>query len=359
MKLNRTGILNALESAARACQSGTRAEILKHAKIVYDGTALSVTATDGEVGSRITIPGGIEGDPLTVAIPATQACRVLKELADDWIEIDWKGDAHATFSGEHDSFSINAWRDPAEFPEWTHEGSEYIVSPVDLRRAIGRCGYAAEKGNGSIILSGVNLLISGGFLTIQATDTRRCAFEPIACIGEPVSALIPVKAANMAAALAGDVALSVGQNSVEFRTPCETVYGRQIAGKFPTIKKASFYSDPNDPPVISVVVGDLARLIRKAALAADAKDDTGGRIDIELAGGSLRATAASSANGAADVRLAVDSDRSCKATFWSEYFRETLAALDQSKTITWEMAAGHGNIFRMDDWTGILMPIFE
>lgn len=355
MNVDRLSLLGKMEIAAKACPSKTSKDILRFAKLAFDGQGLSITTTDCEVGARLLIPGGIEGKPVTMVVPAAQAVNVLKELNSDRVDLEWDGGAHAVIRGESDTIKVNAWGNVDEFPEWTHEGVDYVVNPGEFNDAVQRCVYAADRDNGSWTIKSIHLLIGGGFMEIQATNKAKAAFERIHCLGEERKVLIPPKAiSTLENALGNDFSLSIGENSVEFRTPCDVVYSRQVEGRFPNFQCIQDDRDPNAPPIISLNVGDLTRFVRKAMLATDAEAR---RIEIEMKSQTLRATSMSEGKGATDVVMHVESKATCRVSLWAEFMKEMLSVLNESETISWEMSSNFANVFKVGGWTGILMPL--
>ena len=350
MKIERKTFLDRLEIAAKVCPSRTPKDILKWVKIEYDGTTLTITATDQEVGVRLTMIRGVEGAPETFVIPAGQTVRVLKELQTESVDLIAE-EKHVAIRGGRDTIRVNRWADPSEFPTWTHEGTEYTVQAGEFKEAVARCLYAVCNEPQATATHGVNLRIEDNRLTVQTTDGRRAAYEPVDCEGDDAAALVLPKGLTVASqVMAGDCTLSVGPSSVEIRTPGETVYCRQVEGRFPSFKgldKGKYTAE------IKVSVAALTGFFRRAILATDV-ESVG--VELELTAETLRAKTAAEAKGAADVELPVFSDKACKLSINGSYMLEMLRALDPNETLTWSMSPTM-NRFRVLDWTGLLMAL--
>ncbi len=219
--------------------------VYESVQIMADADALTLQATDLEIGMRVVVGPGdaltIE-QPGTAVVPAQRLAAILRELPPGPVVFDWNADRReCRLKAGSSRFKLQG-PSPEDFPEIPDIGGaeEVAVAASALRRMIKRTAFAAAKERMRYALNGLLLQVEGEKVEFVATDGRRLALESDACSnpgGAALRAIVPTKGFQQLERSLGDttetVWLAVGNNHFRARTGNVTIVSRLVEGSFP------------------------------------------------------------------------------------------------------------------------------
>jgi len=245
-KVAQENLAGNLQLVQRAAAARPTIPILSGVLVETSSDGLTLTATDNEIGIRLTLPAMIAEDGAFV-FPGRLGDIVRKipfgEIA---FEID-RSNNTANISWGRSRFVIHGYS-AAEFPSLPEPGSApaLAVSQTDLCRLIRQTGFAASHDDSRPVFTGVLLVVAEGKLRFVATDGFRLALaEASADIPADQTfrdVIIPSRALAEVAHVLGEegdgpVRIAFSDNRVFFEASHERVVCRLIEGQFPPYKQ--------------------------------------------------------------------------------------------------------------------------
>lgn len=271
MKLlvNREELLEAVTIAGSVAATRTPKPILQCVLFeVFNDYAL-LSATDLEVGVRMSITRIQVEKTGSVLIPADKFGPIVRECNDETLTIEL-ADNVCHIRGQDSHFQVYA-QDAKEFPPVAElEGECDFEMPVaELRRLSEWTVFAAARENTRYAINGVLWDRSAEGLTMVATDGRRLskAFQAIFGGADLANIIVPTKAMGVLSRVLGDSESTVGvkfaSNQILLKSVCATVSSSLLEGHFPN------YQDvvPTDlDKSVEFDTQELLSAVRRAAL---------------------------------------------------------------------------------------------
>jgi DNA polymerase-3 subunit beta len=285
IRVDRDVLAEALAWVARALPTRPVVPVLSGLRLDA-GTSLTLSCFDYEVSATAQIEAEI-GEPGTVIVPGRLLAEITRSLPALAVEITTDADV------------VNLTCGSAEFTLFALPAEEYpdlpaappLAGTVDggvLGAAIGQVGPAASRDDTLPMLTGVCLDISGGTLTLAATDRYRLAvrevpWEPVQP-GLRAAALVPARTlADAARAMTPGVPVSVAfspgapgakpgdeprpaEGMISFGIGGRRLTTRLIGGEFIRYRSrfpAEFGGRADVPP------GPFTEAVRRVSLVAD------------------------------------------------------------------------------------------
>src|SRR6187401_73167 len=132
---DREQLLSAFQTAALFAPGRSPKEILTNIKLDVDKSGATFSATDMEVGARVTIEGLDVDAPGSTILPVMNFGAILRENSDEKLRIDASSKG-TVVRGERSEFKLPAG-DPEEFPSIAKfEETKYHVIPARLFKEI-------------------------------------------------------------------------------------------------------------------------------------------------------------------------------------------------------------------------------
>ena len=363
----RSGLLGACKLVQGAVAARSTKPILSNLKAIAQDDALTLMATDLEVGIRYELRGVTVLRAGEAILPAARLASILQETGDGEITLD------ATAEGTTIKLTGGRYElpggDPAEFPDVPafDAGQRYHeVTAGVLRTLIRRTEFAAEKKESTRwAVTGVLWEATDGQLRLVATDTKRLALTsgPADIHGEaeakPHSHLVPLKAVKLLSQTLSDdgerVRVSLRPNMALFQTERAVLHTQLVEGRFPPYRDII----PKKLAVkLTVGVHDLLGRVRQAAIMTD---DESKRVDFAFEPGRAVLTARGAETGSSEVTLDLPDypGPEVKIAFDPAYLTDMLRAVEGEPTATLEMTDGtKPAVFRIgDDYTYLVMPL--
>ena len=216
--------------------------ILANVLVEASGETIRVTATDLEVGARVTVPAKV-AQAGTITLPARKLLEIVKELPDAPLALRIQENAWAALKCGGASYKLVGLT-PEDFPAVNPgETSRWLtVDGKMLRDMLGQTSFAMSHDESRYALNGLLLVIQEKEIRLVATDGHRLAraSRPLSAGATPATGIVPRKAVHEIARIlsAGeDVELAISENQFMLRMPNVLLMARLIEGNFPNYEQ--------------------------------------------------------------------------------------------------------------------------
>ncbi len=240
MKLvvDKSEVLNALSITQGVISSRTNLPILSNVLLQCKDGNLFLSATDLDIGVKISIPAKVETES-GVSVNGKRFFDFIKEIPEGEIEIVSKKNYNVHVSSG--SVSARFYGVPEEeFPSLPtiKEISSIVISASTVSFLIEMTLFSAARDTSRYELNGILFeLESDGIFRCVASDGKRLSLcETSYQIDKPVSFILPLKMAQELKRFlpeSGDVTLKIGDNMVGFMWDNIEIVSRVIDGEYP------------------------------------------------------------------------------------------------------------------------------
>ena len=363
--IKRESFSSVFQIAAIVAPARSPKTILQNVKLeAIDGT-VRLTATDMEVGVRLSVDDVEIETPGSAVIPVARLNAILRESSDESLHIT-ADENSILVTGKQSRFELQA-QNPDEFPEVADfEGEDYFEIPSGtLKELIRRTLFATDAESSRYALSGVLLELDDDSLTAVGTDGRRLAKMEAAITrhGDPGNAgtatIVPSRSMQLIERTlpGGDepVMLAPRENDLMVKHANGVFYTRLVEGRFP--KWREVLPRRSDSIRIDLPVGPMFSALRQAAIVAS--EESRG-IDFTFKDGSLVLSNSTAEVGQSRVELPVSYDREeLTITLDHRYVADFLKVLQTDKSFTFDVENGEQAAYcETDDKYGyVIMPL--
>lgn len=149
--------------------------ILTHTLMEVKDQVLYVTATDLEIGIRVTL-NCLDGNDGLVTIPARKFLEIVKELSHGNVRVEQSERFRVKITSGRSSFDL-AGMDPADFPAWSNVDNieTYKIACDKLVHMIEKTIFASSNDDSRFNLNGVLIEKNENQTRFVATDGHRLA----------------------------------------------------------------------------------------------------------------------------------------------------------------------------------------
>ncbi len=278
MKLvvNREEFQRLFQIAAIVAPQRSPKPILQNVKLEALGSDLVLTATDTEVGVRLSMPNVEIQQPGAVVIPVSRLSMIMRESSDETLTIE--GDESRTrISGRNSRFELQG-QNPVEFPEVSDisSGDCFEIKAGVLRELIRRTLFATDTESSRYALGGVLLETDQKVMVAVGTDGRRLAKMegPVSVVGKPDQSggatIVPARAMQLIERILPDdealVQLVPRTNDLLVKVPNGLFTTRLVEGRFP--KWRDVIPKRTESHKIELPVGPMYSALRQAAIVS-------------------------------------------------------------------------------------------
>lgn len=354
-KLERNELRTALGICGRVTPRRATNEVLTFVKLER-GT---LEANDGEM--RVLVPSSYQGD--AILLPYHKLAELARVASGDNLELEATG-TKATIKSHGGKWTLPTI-EPAKWPTAQQIKKTPVARiPADqLARGIAAVIDAADPQAGRFELSGVNVDVTDGLVTLVATDGRRLYTHEIE-IDQAVDncqVLLTYRAATLLGVLAGqlsdegDVQLERSGSEVfaEIGDNGPQIIARQLAGNFPKWQDTIPRVGRATPTTVRA--HQLCEAIKQAAICTSESHKS-----VELAmGKKIVCEATSSESGNSRVELApLEAGKTVTVRVNPQFCVEWLRRIDPVEPVTVEAVdADNALVFRSEDSVGVVMPM--
>jgi len=297
----------ALGAAARAVPSRATMPILGHVLLRAEKSDLILTATDLEIGIRMSIQAEVAKSGATT-VPAKLLAGVVGELSEDRVTVTLKDDRLRIGAGRSNTTLATTGAD--EFPPGPQpaDGEAIVLPRGELLTAIGQVRPAVSSDEARPVLTGVLMRLDGERLTLASTDGHRLVERHVEKVtSTQETAIVPVKALVEVGRSfkdeAGDVELrfAPARNQVFFQCGSSEVSSRLIEGQYPN------YDAAIPKQASRIVRAARAELVRAVRMVGVVSESGGARaISLLIDAGCIRLLSQAPEVGEAEAEVEAD-----------------------------------------------------
>lgn len=366
MKINikREPFANIFSIAAIVAPVRSPKTILQNVKLEVTEKSVRLTATDMEVGVRLTVDDVEVETPGSAVIPVSRLNAILRESSDEQLTISVDA-SKILVTGKQSRFELQG-QDPDEFPEVADfSESDYFEIPSNtLKELIRRTLFATDAESSRYALSGVLLELSEDELIAVGTDGRRLAKmeAKIGRHGDPGSSgttIVPSRSMQLIERTlpGGDAPVQIcpRENDLLVKHANGVFYTRLVEGRFP--KWREVLPQRTDSTKIDLPVGPMFSALRQAAIVAS--EESRG-VDFTFKDGSLVLSNSTAEVGQSRIELPVSYDKEeLTITLDHRYVADFLKVLQADKSFTFDVEDGEQAAYcQTDDSYGyVIMPL--
>lgn len=240
-RCDRDLLAEALQTVQRGVSTRPGIPALTGVLLSVDQQGLTLTTTDLEVTTQVTVPVDASEDGVAL-IPARLVADMVKSLSPDTVEIRTDG-SQAQVACR--SFEGTLRLLPAEdFPALREpDGTAVKVEAGAFAEAVGQVARAASRDEARPVLTGILIEANREGLTMVATDSYRLAVREVPATGQgEATALVPERALSEAGRAAageekGEVEIILGEAQAAFRAGTLRLTSRLIEEQFPNYRQ--------------------------------------------------------------------------------------------------------------------------
>lgn len=287
---------------------------------------LRLTATDLEVGVRVSVPAKVSAAG-AVTLSARKLLDIVKELPAVPVSLKVQENAWVALRSGGASYKL-VGLGPGDFPA-VSEGASATWITVDgqlLRDMLGQTTFAISHDESRYALNGVLFVLRDRELRLVATDGHRLALaaRDLAGAGPTVSGIVPRKAVQEVARIVGSgeaVEIAIGENQFMLKMPNVLLIARLIEGTFPNYEQVV----PRAHPYRLVISrANLAAALRRVSVLSEERTKP---TKFFLSSGALKLSAYSPDFGEAEEQLEIDyTGEDMTIGFNSRYVLDALGA---------------------------------
>ena len=360
--------MHVFQTAAIVAPARSPKTILQNVKLeATDNNQVLLTATDMEVGVRLTISDVEVQSPGSAVIPVARLSAILRESSDE--SLDFSSDANKILiTGKQSRFELQG-QSADEFPEVADftESDYFEISANVLRELIKRTLFATDAESSRYALSGILFELEETSITAVGTDGRRLAKMegPIERVGNPTASgsatIVPSRAMQLIERTLPTgseemVRLAPRQNDLLVSHNHGVFYMRLVEGRFP--KWREVLPNRDDSTKIDLPVGPMYSALRQAAIVAS--EESRG-VDFTFKDGSLVLSNTTAEVGQSRIELPVVYDEHDEITITLDhrYVADFLKVLQPDKSFTLDVENGDQAAYcQTDDKYGyVIMPL--
>ncbi len=356
----------AFSLAASIAPTRSPKEILQNVKITAEGSKITLTATDMEVGIRLDLEEGVEVEAEgTALLPVQRTMAILRESNDEKLSFE-TDDAGVHVRGSRSTFKLPS-ANPDEFPSVSgFDEEKYHVIPTRLfRELVKRTVFATDSESSRYALGGVLLEMEDNVVIAVGTDGRRLA--KMEGTGEAQadhrttgsSTIVPTRAIQLMERALRDedefVDVAARSNDLLLRTGRAVIYSRLVEGRYPSWRQV--FPKRDSCIQLDMAVGPLFAALRQAAIVTD--HDTRG-IDFTFADGTLKLEANTSTLGESKIELPIPYDgEPITLTMDNRYVADFCKVLDNESNFIMEIesSATPAVLSTDDGYSYVIMPM--
>jgi DNA polymerase III subunit beta len=363
---DREQLLHAFQTVASVAPSRSPKPILQNVKLEATGDAVTLLATDLEVGIRHQVSGIDIQVPGMAVLSVARFGSILRESTDQTLHLECDSSG-ITIRGERSQFRLPA-ENPAEFPQVTafEEANYFEISARLLRELIRRTVFATDNESSRYALGGVKLEFGDGTITAIGTDGRRLAkmTGPVTQSGSPTSAdqttIVPTRAMVLIeraiAPTDSEVQIALKGNEILVHSSRATISARLLEGRFPDWRKV-FPEGSHTGVNLELAVGATHAAVRQAAIVTS--EESRG-VDFTFGDGMLVLAGKAAEVGQSRIELPIGyTGEELTVTLDPRFVTDFLKVLDAEKTFTFEAKdAESAAVCKTDDGYGyVIMPL--
>ena len=331
--LDRDAFLKGLQMVQNIVEPRQTLPILANVLLEADAETVRLTATDLEVGARVSVPARVASKG-AITVSARKLAEIVKELPAAAVALKVTDNASVSLRCGGAAYKL-VGLSPDDFPPVVPASPEAWVSleAKTLREMLSQTSFAISHDETRYALNGVLFALQGKDVQMVATDGHRLALAKRS-LGRDVggvTGIVPRKAvAEIMRVLGGaeDVQLAITENQFVLQMPNFVMTARLIEGQFPNYDAVIPKAHPRR---LVIARGMLTAALRRVAVMAEERNKP---VKFTLAPASLRLSASSQDLGEAEEVLDVDyAGEEIVIGFNSRYVLDAIAAIEKDQVV--------------------------
>ncbi len=326
VQVDRDAFLKGLQMVHNVVEPRQTLPILANVLLESEGETLRLTATDLEVGARVSVPAKVPAAG-SITLSARKLLEIVKELPAAALTLKVQDNAWVALRCAGVSYKL-VGLSATDFPAVaTGAATGWITLDGKLLRdMLAQTIFAVSHDESRYALNGVLFAVQDREIRIVATDGHRLALavRPLASAGASVSGIVPRKAVQEIARIVGsgeDVQVAISENQFILRMPNVLLMARLIEGTFPNYEQVVPKAHPHR---IAISRGSLTAALRRVSVLSEERTKP---VKFTLSSGLLKLTAYSPDFGEAEEQIEVPYEgEEMTIGFNSRYVLEALGA---------------------------------
>jgi DNA polymerase-3 subunit beta len=331
--LDRDAFLKGLQMVHNIVEPRQTLPILANVLLETEGDAIRITATDLEVGARVSVPAKVaKGGSITMS--ARKLSEIVRELPASSLSLKVGENAAVSLRCGGASYRM-VGLGPEDFPAVVPAAPPawLTLEAKMLRDMLAQTVFAISHDESRFALNGVLFVLQPKELRLVATDGHRLALATRS-VGEGLSGttgIVPRKAVVEIARVLGsseDVQIAITENQFVLQMPNFVMTARLIEGQFPNYEAVVPRSHPGR---LVLPRAALMSALRRVSVMAEERNKP---VKLSLKPGALTLSAASHELGEAEEALAVQyAGEDVAIGFNSRYVLEALNPIERDEIV--------------------------
>ena len=358
--LDRDALLKGLQMVQNIVEPRQTLPILANVLLETDDDVVRLSATDLEVGARVTVPARVAAKG-AITISARKLSEIVKELPATSVTLKVGENAAVSLRCGGVSYKL-VGLPPDDFPAVVpaSPAAWLTLDAKALKEMLTHTSFAISHDETRYALNGVLFVIQPKEMRVVATDGHRLAITTrgLGQTAAPVTGIVPRKAvAEIQRALGAgeEVQLAITDNQFVLQMPNFVMTARLIEGQFPNYEAVIPKGHPGKLGLSRPV---LIAALRRVSVMAEERNKP---VKMTLAPTALKLSASSSELGEAEETLTIDyAGEDVTIAFNSRYLLEALAPMeDDAVTFEFKDALSPGVLKSAEDdnYRCVIMPM--
>jgi DNA polymerase-3 subunit beta len=355
IEANRSSLLSACQLASQALPSRTPTPIYQNFKVVAKDDRITVMATDLEIEVSYYVDGVVIEEEGVAIWPASRLVAILRECDDEVVRID-ADERRVKLHTSSGDFEMPSY-DPSNYVEFQDAGVIGSMLPGnEFQAAINRTVFAVAKDEGKYAMRGVLLSLDGKNSKMVATDGKRLSVSDISSDEtSKVSGIIPVKTIKMVGGIStGTIEISLGNNSVMFKSDRAKIYSRLVEGNYPP------YTTVIPKKAEASVELDCTAFLHAVKQASIMTDDESKRVSFAFEADKVTLEAQGASSGKSKVSMPLVGYKGPEITisFDPAYLTEYLRTCGDGERVRLDLVNGSKSaVFRGEGYLYLVVPL--
>jgi DNA polymerase-3 subunit beta len=358
--LDRDAFLKGLQMVQNIVEPRQTLPILANVLIETEEGSVRLTATDLEVGARVSIPGRVVGKG-AITVSARKLAEIVKELPAAAVALKVGDNAGVSLRCAGVTYRLVGM--PADdFPPVVpaSPGTWLALEAKALRDMLVQTSFAVSHDETRYALNGVLFSLSGQDMRLVATDGHRLALSArtLGEGGRAVTGIVPRKAISEVMRVLGageEVQLGITENQFVLQMPNFVMTARLIEGQFPNYDAVIPRGHPGK---LVISRSAVAAALRRVSVMAEERNKP---VKLVLAPAVLRISASSQDLGDAEETLDIDyAGEEVAIGFNSRYLLDAIGPIEHEQIVLEFKDALSPGVVRSaggDSYCCVIMPM--
>jgi DNA polymerase-3 subunit beta len=331
--IDRDAFLKGLQMVQNIVEPRQTLPILANVLLEAEGESVRLTATDLEVGARVSVPAKV-GAKGSITVSARKLAEIVKELPAAAVALKVSDNVTVSLRCGGATYRMVGLA-PDDFPPVVPASPQSWVSieAKTLRDMLTQTSFAVSHDETRYALNGVLFAFQGKDVRMVATDGHRLALS-MRSLGQGIASatgIVPRKAVAEIMRVIGageEVQIAITENQFILQMPNFVMTARLIEGQFPNYDAVIPRSHPGR---LTAARGALSSALRRVAVMAEERNKP---VKLALSPASLKVSASSQELGEAEEILDVEyAGEEMVIGFNSRYLLEAMAALEKDQVV--------------------------